>query len=86
MKIAIELREIEDIKVAVFAYQVGEKIFKLSLRSKYDYINVADFAKKHDGGGHMLAAGCMYYGDIENVKKKLEKDLGEFIEESEKRK
>ncbi len=84
--IIVYLREIKDIKVAVFAYQVSDKIYKLSLRSKYDYINVADFAKMHDGGGHALASGCMYYGDIETIRNHIEKDLGEFIEKSENNK
>ena len=80
--VIVYLREIADIKIAAFAYQVGNKIFKVSLRSKCNNINLAEFAKKHDGGGHMLAAGCMYYGDIDSVKKHLEVDLGEYIEES----
>lgn len=84
--IIVYLREMCDIKVAVFAYQVGNNIFKLSIRSNDDSINVADFAIKHDGGGHMLAAGAMYYGDIEKVEKNLERDLGEFIEKSENNK
>ena len=81
--IVVYIREIDDIKLAAFAYQVGDKIYKLSLRSNRDNINVAKFAAMHDGGGHAFAAGCMYYGDIDKVKEKLEKDLGEFIEKSE---
>ena len=78
--VIVYLREIENIKVAGFAYQVGNNIFKLSLRSKSDAINVADFANKHEGGGHKLAAGCIYYGDIQTIKKNFEKDIKEFIE------
>ena len=84
--IIVYLREIENIKVAAFTYQVGVNIFKISLRSKYDYINVAEFAKMHEGGGHRLAAGLIYHGNIDSVKKHLEIDLGEFIEESERNK
>lgn len=78
--IIVYLREIENIKVAAFAYQVGNAVFKFSLRSKFDEYNVAKFAKEHDGGGHQLAAGCMYYGDIDTISKKFEKDMAEFIE------
>ena len=78
--VIVYLREIVDIKVAAFAYQVGHNIFKLSLRSKFDSINVSDFAKEHEGGGHKLAAGCVYYGDIQSIKKNFEKDIERFIE------
>ena len=78
--VIVYLREIADIKVAAFAYQVGHNIFKLSLRSKFDSINVSDFAKEHEGGGHKLAAGCVYYGDIQSIKKNFEKDIESFIE------
>ena len=78
--VIVYLREIENIKVAAFAYQIGHDIFKLSLRSKFDSINVSEFAKEHEGGGHKLAAGCVYYGDISSIKKKFEKDIETFIE------
>lgn len=78
--IVVYLREIKDIKLAAFAYQVGKNIYKMSLRSKSDSINVAEFAKNHEGGGHLLAAGCVYHGDIESIKKNFEKDIGDFIE------
>lgn len=78
--IIVYLREIENIKVAAFAYQVGSDIYKLSLRSKCDNINVADFAKMHEGGGHALASGCIYHGDIEEVFENFEKDMKEYIE------
>lgn len=78
--VIVYLREIENIKVAAFAYQVGHNIFKLSLRSKFDSIDVSEFAKNHEGGGHKLASGCVYYGDIQSIKKMFEKDIEEFIE------
>ena len=80
--IVVYLREIDNIKVAAFAYQVGHNIYKLSLRSKDKDINVATFARAHEGGGHALASGCIYYGDIEKIKKHLEIDLEEFIEKT----
>ena len=78
--IIVYLREIKDIKVAAFAYQTGRDVYKLSLRSKYDTINVAEFAKNHEGGGHMLAAGCVYMGEIKDIEKKFEKDMAEYLE------
>ena len=78
--IIVYLREIENIKVAAFAYQVGNDKYKLSLRSKLDSVNLVDFAIKHDGGGHALAAGCMYYGTIDIIEKKFEKDMADYLE------
>lgn len=79
--IIVYLREITGIKVAAFAYSTGHDIYKLSLRSKIDSINVAEFARLHDGGGHALASGCLYYGDIDTVSEHFEKDIDEFIKE-----
>ena len=78
--VIVYLREMSDIKIAVFAYETGHNIYKISLRSKFDEFNVADFAKNHEGGGHALAAGCICHGDIKVVEEHLEKDLSEFIE------
>ena len=73
----------ENIKIAAFAYPVGVDTYKFSLRSKFDELNVAEFAKEHEGGGHMLAAGCIYHGKIEAIEKIFEKDMAEFIERKE---
>ena len=77
--IIVYLREIENIKVAAFAYQVGNDIYKLSLRSKFDSIDVSEFALLHEGGGHKLAAGCIYHGSIDKIESNFTKDIGEFI-------
>ena len=81
--IIVYLREIENIYIAAFAYPVGQNIYKFSIRSKDDRFNVSDFCKNHEGGGHKLAAGCLYYGDIETITKKFTEDIGKFIEEFE---
>lgn len=78
--IIVYLREIENIKVAAFAYQVGNNIYKMSLRSRCDSIDLSEFAKDHEGGGHKLAAGCIYHGSISQIEKSFEKDMGSFIE------
>lgn len=81
--IIVYLREIENIKVAAFAYPVGVNTYKFSLRSKSNAINVSEFAKEHEGGGHIFAAGCLYHGNIDEIGKKFEKDMLEFIERKE---
>lgn len=80
--IIVYLREICNIKLAAFAYETGHNIYKISLRSKLNKYNVASFAKNHEGGGHALAAGCIYHGEANVVEEHLEKDLNEFIETS----
>ena len=53
-----EMREVFDIKLAVFCYELEIKnVFKVSLRSNDERINCADIAKSHNGGGHKKAAG-----------------------------
>ena len=81
--VIVYLREMANIKVAAFAYPVGTNTYKFSLRSKYNILNVAEFAKDHEGGGHILAAGCIYHGNIDDVGKIFEKDMAEFIERKE---
>ena len=78
--IIVYLREIENIVVAAFAYPVGVNTYKFSLRSKDEKYNMSEFAKNHEGGGHILAAGCIYHGNIEEIGKIFEKDMAEFIE------
>lgn len=77
----VYLREIENIWLAAFAYPVGKDIYKFSIRSKIDSIDVAKFCSMHDGGGHKLAAGCLYYGNIEVITKKFTDDINNFINE-----
>ena len=81
--IIVYLREMENIKIAAFTYPVGHNIYKFSLRSNSEIYNMSKFARAHDGGGHILAAGCMYYGEIDLVSKNFEKDMAEFIEKCE---
>ena len=78
--IIVYLREMENIVVAAFAYPVGVNTYKFSLRSKDEKYNVAEFAKDHEGGGHILAAGCIYHGNIDDIGKYFEKDMSTYIE------
>lgn len=79
----VYLREIDGIKIACFIYPIGNNIYKLSLRSTDDRYNVARFAEKHEGGGHALASGCVYYGTIDAICERFEKDIIEFAESCE---
>ena len=59
---------IKGVKACVL-FREQEKGVKLSLRSKSDDINVNEWAKKFNGGGHKRAAGAWYDGSMENALK-----------------
>jgi phosphoesterase RecJ-like protein len=64
------LKEMKGVEVAAFFRQIGERKFKISMRSKGD-VDVAAVAQTFGGGGHRKAAGCVMEGDINEVKNKL---------------
>lgn len=63
-------RSIEGVQVAAFLSEIGEGLYKVSLRSKGRF-NVEEVARKFGGGGHINAAACRISGDADTVKKKL---------------
>jgi phosphoesterase RecJ-like protein len=63
-------RDIEGVRVAVLLYQDGE-IWKASLRSRCEDDNVSDIASLFGGGGHRMASGLRWRGDINALKSKL---------------
>jgi phosphoesterase RecJ-like protein len=63
-------RSIEGVEVAAFISEIGDRFFKVSLRSRGD-INVEKIAGTFGGGGHHSAAACRITGDLEGVKKQL---------------
>lgn len=64
------LKEMKGVEVAAFFREIGERKFKISMRSKGD-VDVAAAAQVFGGGGHRKAAGCVMEGDINEVKNKL---------------
>lgn len=68
------IRNVSGVEVAVFAYQLDDKKYKVSLRSK-EYVDVSDIAVVFGGGGHIRAAGF----DVEGTKDEvIEIVLGEI--------
>ncbi len=61
------LRETRDVDGAVFAYEVGNQIFKVSLRSNNPMLDVSRTAQAFGGGGHKMAAGCTLQGSYHDV-------------------
>ncbi|MGM0364979.1 MAG: DHH family phosphoesterase [Actinomycetota bacterium] len=61
------LRSVEGVKIAAFIKQIGDKRFKVSLRSSDQGINVANLALRFGGGGHRMAAAYSCSGDIDKI-------------------
>ena len=57
-----------EVSVSVMEYKNG--CYKASLRSK-GRVNVNAVAAQFGGGGHILASGCMLFGELEEVIEKL---------------
>lgn len=77
--IVVDMRENIGVKVAAFAYELKENVYKISLRANGNLINVADFAKKNNGGGHKKAAGFTLNMSLQEVEKYLDKNLVEVL-------
>lgn len=67
-----ELIDIDSVKVAYALSEVGDKNFKLSIRSK-DPIDSSDIAGVYGGGGHKNAAGCRVNGYLEDIIERIVK-------------
>ena len=69
-------RSLSGVIVAVAIRQPSEKNeFRVSMRSVGDF-DVADICRKHDGGGHMRAAGCTICADgIDDLEKMIVREI-----------
>ena len=63
-------RSIEGVEVAAFISEIGDRFFKVSLRSRGS-VDVEKIAAAFGGGGHHSAAACRITGDLESVKATL---------------
>lgn len=61
---------VEGVEVAAALLEVKTGQYKVSLRSK-GKVNVNEIAVQFGGGGHILASGCMLFGEYEEVIDKL---------------
>lgn len=61
-----QLRVTKDTVVAVFLYESEDGSFKASFRVNGEF-NVAEIAMVFGGGGHIKAAGCNIFGDIDTI-------------------
>ena len=68
-----------DILACVYMREVGEDVYRVSLRSKGD-INVAKVAEHWGGGGHRNAAGLRIEGDWDEKERELVEAVREAVE------
>lgn len=61
---------VDDVEVAASLLEYKSGQYKVSLRSK-GRVNVNSVAVSFGGGGHVLASGCMLFGELEEVIERL---------------
>lgn len=69
---------VDGVEVAVALMEVKFRQYKVSLRSK-GKVNVNAVAGVYGGGGHILASGCMLYGDEEEVIDRLRYTVSQYL-------
>ncbi len=70
---------IDSVEVAASILEVKKNQYRISLRSKI-YADVNKIAGVYGGGGHIRAAGCMLFGEIEEVLDKLSYTVSQYLE------
>ena len=70
---------IDGVEVAASLLEVKKGQYKISLRSKR-YADVNKIAGAYGGGGHIRAAGCMLFGELEEVLDKLSYTVSQYLE------
>ena len=71
-----------DILACVYMREIGENVYRVSLRSKGD-IDVAKVAERWGGGGHRNAAGLRIEGDWDEKERELVEAVQEAVDHAE---
>ncbi|MBQ7924409.1 MAG: bifunctional oligoribonuclease/PAP phosphatase NrnA [Clostridia bacterium] len=71
---------VDTVEVAASVMEVNYRQYKISLRSK-TYADVNKIAATFGGGGHVRAAGCMLFGDLEDVVDRLSYAVSQYLED-----
>ncbi len=79
--IAVISRSLEGVLAGVTIKQIGEREFKISLRT-YPPLNAADICKRLGGGGHVAAAGATVSGTLDEIKKQVLDAVKAVMEET----
>ena len=70
---------VDGVEVAASIMEVKYRQYKISLRSK-EYADVNKIAGTFGGGGHLRAAGCMLFGDLEEVVDRLSYAVSQYLD------
>ena len=71
---------VDGVEVAASLLEVNRRQYKVSLRSK-SYVDVNKLAATYGGGGHAKAAGCMLFGEMEDVIDRLSYTVSQYLED-----
>ncbi len=71
---------VEGVEVAASIMEVRKGQYKISLRTK-NYADANRIAGVYGGGGHVRAAGCMLFGDVEEVWDRLSYTVFQHLED-----
>lgn len=74
------IRVIDSAEVAFLITEKERNVCRVSMRSKG--VEVSDIAKRLGGGGHVRAAGCTIYKNLDIAKMTLIRTMGEFMIEN----
>jgi phosphoesterase RecJ-like protein len=61
----------EDARASIFLKELGENVWKVSMRTTRDDIDLSYYAKNLGGGGHKKAAGCTVTGTMASALDKI---------------
>lgn len=70
---------VDTVEIAASVLEVKKGQYKISLRSKH-YADMNRLAGVYGGGGHVRAAGCMLFGEIEEVLDKLSFTASQYLD------
>ncbi|MBQ8283817.1 MAG: bifunctional oligoribonuclease/PAP phosphatase NrnA [Clostridia bacterium] len=71
---------VDTVEIAASVMEVKQGQYKISLRSK-TYADVNKVAGTFGGGGHGRAAGCMLFGELEEILDKLSYTVSQYLED-----
>jgi len=74
-----QLRITKGVLVAVLIHEVDQGEFKISMRANGSAADVSKVALSYGGGGHVKAAGCTLYGEIDEVVVRLVNSIKEEL-------
>lgn len=72
------IKDIDSVEVACLLKEFGDRETKISMRSK-SYIDVSKICESFNGGGHIRAAGCTIYDNIDTAERLITNILMEVF-------